>query len=112
LPVNLEIKSRPEGIHLYFSPHHLSMKIKYSRFRTLLFTFTLGLAMVSIYARLSGYLSEVPVNIPQIESATPIIIRLCPELTEGKRNKFYREDGDIYFSKEKAIKYTPSGGGG
>ena len=87
--------------------------MRYSRFRTLLFTFTLSLAVVSIYARLSGYLEEIPVNLPKVESDTPIIIRLCPELpTRGKRNKFYQEHGYIYFSKEKAVNCTPGGGGG
>lgn len=88
------------------------MKIRYSRFRILLLTFTLGIAIVSIYARLSGYLDEVPVNLPEVESNTPIIIRICPEFPSEKRNKLYREDGHIYFSKEKAIDCFQSGGAG
>lgn len=89
------------------------MKMHYSRFRTLLFTFTLSLTIVSIYARLSDYLEEIPVNLPKVEADTPIIIRLCPELsTREKRNKFYQENGYIYFSEEKAINCTPEGGGG
>jgi hypothetical protein len=78
----------------------------------LLLTFTLGLAIVSIHARLSEYLEEIPVNVPKVKSDTPIIIRLCPELSTGeKRNKFYQEDGYIYFSKEKAINCSQGGGG-
>lgn len=88
------------------------MKIRYSRFRTLLLTFSIGLAMVSIFARLSGYLDEIPVKTPQIESDTPIIIRLCPEFPSEKRNKLYRENGHIYFSKEKAIDCFQGGGAG
>ncbi len=107
-----EIKSLSQSILIYLSLHLLGMKIRYSRFRTLLLTFTLGLAIVSIYARLSEYSEEIPVNVPKVESDTPIIIRLCPELSNGeKRNKFYQEDGYIYFSKEKAINCSQGGGG-
>jgi hypothetical protein len=89
------------------------MKIQYSRFRTLLFTFTLGLAVVSIQTTLSGYLEKIPVNVPKVESDTPIIIRLCPEiLTSGQIIKGYQEDGGyIYFSKEKAMNCSQAGGG-
>lgn len=86
------------------------MKIKYSRFRIFLFTFTLGLSILNIYARLSGYLEEIPVNVPKIESDTPIIIVLCPELP-AKRNKIYEINGNMYFSKEKAINCLIGGGG-
>ena len=85
------------------------MKVRYSRFRTFLFTFTLGLAVVSIYLRLSGSLDEIPVKVPEVDSDTPIIIRLCPELESGK---FYFEDGKIYFSKERAMNCVQGGGGG
>lgn len=87
--------------------------MRYSRFRTLLFTFTLGLAIVSIYARISEYLQQIPVNVPKVESGTPIIIRVCPDLSApGKRNNFYQEKGYIYFSKEKAINCSQGGGSG
>jgi len=87
--------------------------MKYSRFRTLLFTFAVGLAISNIYARLSEYLQVIPVNVPKVESNTPIIIRLCPEpFVYGKRNKHYLENGNLYFSKEKALDCTPGGGGG
>lgn len=89
------------------------MKIRYSRFRTLLLTFALGVAIVSIYARVSEYLEEIPVNLPKVESDTPIIIRICPErLDNGKIIKGYQENGKLYFSKEKALNCTPGGGGG
>ena len=84
------------------------MKIRYSRFRILLFTFSLGLAIVSIYARLSGYLEEISVDMPKVQSDTPIIIRLCPE--QGKKS--YQENGYTYFSKEKTVNCTQGGGGG
>lgn len=78
--------------------------MKYSRFRTLLFTFILGLATANIYASLFEYSKEIPVNVPKIESDTPIITRLCPEpFVYGKKDKHYYENGHIYFSKEKAI---------
>lgn len=89
-------------------PHLLNMKIRYSRFRILLLTFTFGLAVVSIYARLSGYLDEVPVDVPKVQSDTPIIIRLCPEY--GRKS--YQENGYKYFSKEKAVNCSAGGGGG
>ncbi len=85
------------------------MKIRYSRLRIVLFTFTLGLAAVSIHLRLSGYLNEIPVNLPQIESDAPIIIRLCPE---WKSHKIYQVGGEVYFNKEKGMNCTPGGGGG
>ena len=87
--------------------------MKYSRLRTLLFTFALGLATVNFYASVSEYFKEIPVNLPKVETETPIIIRLCPEpFVEGKRNKQYVENGNLYFSKEKALDCTPGGGGG
>lgn len=97
---------------LFVSRRILSV-MKCSRFRTLLFTFTLGLAIADIYERPSEYLQEIPVNVPKIQSDTPIIIRLCPELsTPVIINKFYHENGHIYFDKEKGIDCTPGGGGG
>ena len=87
--------------------------MKYSRFRTLLFTFTLGLATANIYASLSEYLKEIPVNLPKVESKTPIIIRLCPEsFVYGIGSKYYREKGKIYFSEEKALDCNAGGGSG
>jgi len=88
------------------------MEIRYSRSRTFLFTFTLGLAILSIYTRVSGYLDEIPIDVPKVDSDMPIIIRLCPDLDPVKKNKFYREGDWIYFSKEKAMNCTPGGGGG
>lgn len=78
--------------------------MKYSRFRTLLFTFTLGLATANIYAGLSEYLKVIPVNLPKVESESPIIIRVCHEsFAYGKKDKHYYENGYIYFSQEKAM---------
>ena len=88
------------------------MKIRYSRSRTFLFTFTLGLAILSIYARLSGYIDEIPVDVPKVDSDTPIIIRLCPDLGPAKGNKFYLENGYVYFSKEKAVNCVLVGASG
>ena len=92
------------------------MKIRYSRSRTFLFTFTLGLAILSIYTRSAGYLDEIPVNVPKVDSDTPIIIRLCPDLDPVGANKFYLDNGRIYFSKEKAVNCVldmgSAGGGG
>ena len=87
------------------------MKIRYSRTRTFLFTFTLGLAILSIYTRVSGYLDEIPIDVPKVDSDTPIIIRLCPDLDPAKGNKFYLEDGKAYFSKEKAMNCVLDNGG-
>ncbi len=72
-------------------------------------TVTFGFAAVSIWARLSGYLDEIPVDLPTVESETPIMIRLCPAWESGKE---YFDDGRIYFSEEKAMNCTPGGGGG
>jgi hypothetical protein len=71
------------------------MKIRFSRFRTFLFTFTLGYMVVG-----SGHLNEVPVPVPEVESDTPIIIRLCPDEESGQG---YQENGNLYFSKEKIM---------
>jgi hypothetical protein len=84
------------------------MEIRFSRFRTFLLTLSLGFAAVSIWVRLSEYFEEIPVDLPTVESETPILIRLCPE--RDARQGYY-EKGHIYFSKEKAINCTPGGGG-
>jgi hypothetical protein len=67
----------------------------------------LGLAGVESYEKVSGSREEIPVNVPQVQSNSPIIIKLCPET-----GKSYVEDGNIYFNKEKEINCTPGGGGG
>ena len=78
------------------------MPLKYSRSRTLLFTFTLGLAAVNLLARFD----EIPVEVPEVESETPLIIRLCPE-----PGRAYVDNGYPYFSKEKAMNCQQGGGG-
>ncbi len=109
----ISLKFNTQSILIYFSPHLLGMKMRYSRFRTLLFTFTFGLAIVSIYARLSGQLEEIPVNVPKVESDTPIIIRVCPEpLTREEMNKLYQGHFNKYFGRVKGINCMPGGGGG
>jgi hypothetical protein len=70
------------------------------------------LAIVSIDARLADYLGQIPINLPNVESGTPIIIRICPEeLPDGKIKNGYWENGYLYFSKEKAINCSTGGGG-
>lgn len=87
--------------------------MKHSRFRTLLFTFTLGLAIAGIYARLSGYLEEIRIDTPRIESDTPIIIRVCPEpLTREEKDRLYKKYNGKYFSKSKDINCNSGGGAG
>jgi hypothetical protein len=85
------------------------MTIRFSRLRTFLLTFAFGLLTISIYTKMKGYFPEIPVNVPQVESEVPIIIRLCPEWRSGQG---YVENGNLYFSKEKAVNCTPGGGGG
>ena len=87
------------------------MRIRYSRFRTLIFTFTLAIAVVSVYTRMVDYWDEVPVNLPEVESETPIIIRLCPESLPGNRVRGYQENGHLYFSQEKAMNCAPGDSG-
>jgi hypothetical protein len=58
--------------------------------------------------RLSEYLEEIPVKVPVVESATPIIIRLCPDL---ESRKFYKENGYVYFNKEKGVNCNIGSGG-
>lgn len=78
--------------------------MKYSRLRTLLFTFALGLATVNFYASVSEYFKEISVNLPKVETETPIIIRVCHEpFAKGKKDKNYHENGYVYFSKQKTI---------
>ncbi len=88
------------------------MKIKFSRFRILLLTFTLGLTAVNGYTTLSEQSEEISVDVPKVESDTPIIIRICPDETpiNGQKSKGYWENGYIYFSKEKAINCSQGGG--
>ena len=52
------------------------MKIRYSRFRTLVLTFALGLAVVSVYARMSGYFDDILVDLPVIESKSSIEVTI------------------------------------
>ena len=85
------------------------MKIRFSRFRTFLLTLTLGFAAISVWTRLSAYLEEIPVDLPKVESAAPIMIRLCREPGSGTE---YFENGQIYFGKEKAMNCNLGGGGG
>jgi hypothetical protein len=74
----------------------------------LLLTFSLGIASVNFYGNLSATSDQVPIKLPQIESTSPIIMRLCPDMGTGK---FYLENGNLYFNKEKGIDCTPGGGG-
>ena len=85
------------------------MNIRFSRFRTFLLTLTLGFAAISIHARLSGYLEDVPVDVPKVRTDAPIMVRLCRE--PGSR-KEYHDNGHLYFSKEKAVNCNLGGGGG
>jgi len=85
------------------------MKIRFSRFRTFLLTLTFGFAAISVWGRLSAYFEEIPVDLPTVESGTPIMIRLCRE--PGSINEYY-EKGHLYFSKEKAVRCNQGGGGG
>ncbi|HEV8593452.1 MAG TPA: hypothetical protein VGQ55_15210 [Pyrinomonadaceae bacterium] len=50
------------------------MKLLYSRFRISLFTFALGLAAVYMWNGLSIGMSEVPVDLPKIESNDEIMV--------------------------------------
>jgi hypothetical protein len=68
----------------------------------LLFTFALGLATVNIYASLSEYFKEIPVNLPKVETETPIIINVCREpFVEGKKDKNYYEMATYISAKKK-----------
>lgn len=42
-------------------------------------TLALGLAIVSIYARLAEYFNEIPVDLPVVESDSPIIVEVPTE---------------------------------
>jgi hypothetical protein len=81
------------------------MKIRFSRLRTFLLTFILGLTVAASFD--TGRHDDVPVNVPEVESTTPIIIRLCPE---WETTKGYWEDGNLYFSTEKAMNCAAGGG--
>lgn len=96
------------------------MKIRYSRSRTLLSALLAGVTMVNLSATLSEPFYEipvvgldaVPVKLPEVESETPIVVRICPEFRfRGRDFNGYRENNNIYFSKEKGMNCTPGGGG-
>jgi hypothetical protein len=72
-----EVHSSSKSILTLLSLHLFG--VKYSRLRTFLFTFALGLASAGIYARVLEKLEEIPVNLPKVESETPLIIIPCPE---------------------------------
>jgi len=92
------------------------MQIRFSRLRTILFTFMLGLTSINVYQWLLQSfektrieIPEVEIKVPEVETNPPIIIRVCPEWQSGK---YFLENGNIYFSREKAMNCTPGGGGG
>jgi hypothetical protein len=92
------------------------MKMKVSRARTLLLILLLGLAAtwsIESFSTSSREIKieipEVEIKVPEVESEPPIIIRLCPDLETGK---YFLDNGNVYFSREKAIDCTPGGGGG
>ena len=67
-----------------------------------------------------GAFDAVPIVLPEARSHSPIIIRACPKVQlreehDGSLNlyseKGYQENGNFYFSKEKAIKCASAGGG-
>ncbi len=83
------------------------MKVRFSRFRTFLLTFTFGLASFSAYMRLADYFEEIPVDLPQVNSDSPIIIRVCPDWRSSRKG--YEEEGSDFFEE---INCIPGGGGG
>lgn len=85
------------------------MKIRFSRLRTFLLTLSFGFAAISVCARLSGYLEEVHVDVPKVQSDTPIMIRLCGEW--GSRER-YSYAGNTNSRREKPLDCYVGGGGG
>lgn len=85
------------------------MKIRFSRLRIFVLTLTVGFAAISIYARLSGYLDEVRVDLPEVQSETPIMIRLCTEWGSRKR---VSDSDDNRQNREKRLDCYVGGGGG
>jgi len=50
------------------------MKRYYLRFRIMLMTFALGLASIGFFNLLTKYLNEISVNLPKVESDSPIFV--------------------------------------
>jgi hypothetical protein len=62
------------------------MKFSYNHFRIFLMMFALGLASVPFFNGLLEKWTEIPVNLPQVESEQPLII-------DPKYKKEMRADG-------------------
>ena len=56
-----------------------NMKQFYSRFRVMLLTFTLGLAVAPFSNALYEKWSEIPIDLPVIESDSPIVVMVPTE---------------------------------
>lgn len=59
--------------------------------------------MASIYPKVSPYLEGLPVDPPPVDLESPEVV--CPGWIPG--NTLYLVNGQIYFSKEKAINGPP-----
>ncbi|HEX8267393.1 MAG TPA: hypothetical protein VF596_18480 [Pyrinomonadaceae bacterium] len=81
------------------------MRRFYYRLRVFLVTLAIGLLVVNIWTRLAGYYSEIPVNLPQVESESPFVVlpREWKDMPRGGGSTGSAPDGS-YANK--------SGGGG
>src|SRR5687767_2508222 len=87
------------------------MKPFYSRFRVMLLTFTFGLAVVPFSNLLFEKWSEIPVDLPEVESDSPIIVMVPNERRPfsdwGGSSPCGRSTADFDVSREKKAKDNP-----
>ena len=60
--------------------------------------------MLGLFAGAESF-QDIPVSLPEIESESPVIIRVCPESGKG-----VVVNGYVYFDREKGINCTTSVG--
>jgi hypothetical protein len=87
--------------------------MKCSKIRTALLTFVLGFLSVPFITGLYDKWSEPYVEMPEVVSESPIIIRVCPEpMTDEEAKEFYREHGYHFIRQTNGINCNAGGGGG
>lgn len=83
--------------------------MNYPKIRTALLTLILGLVSVPFFTPLLDKWKEPYVELPQIESTSPLFVKRC---SDEETPKFYRKYGYIVVNKTKGINCNDDGGGG
>jgi hypothetical protein len=84
----LRWETRPAYIHFFFPRIFPDVKQLRFRLRIFLIAFAFGLLLTSIFARIQGYLDEVPVDLPKTKSGETMIV-----FPESERNPLIHGGG-------------------